>query len=242
MLRRGLRVVLVGKPNVGKSSLMNRLLLKERVIVTDVPGTTRDTIEEQIAIEGIPIILCDTAGIRNSEDPIERMGQQKTQEAIQKSDLVLFMIDASQPLEEIDRELLKNLGEQPRLILRNKSDLVPTVGNRTTIGPAPEEGYLDISALTGEGLEKLKAQLMAAAGIDEGAEAAACLPNRRHKALLNKALDRLQAIQRQPDGNETFETLALDLLDCERSLNQILGVEVTLDVLDDIFSRFCIGK
>jgi tRNA modification GTPase len=242
LLRDGLRVVLAGKPNVGKSSLMNQLLEQDRVIVTDVPGTTRDTIEEGIEIDGIPIIICDTAGLAISEDPIERIGQKRAQEAIGKADLILFMIDGSQPLDDSDRDLLHFLGERPYIVLRNKIDMVSDKRQRTILDETPAEGYLDISALDGQGLNQLKKRLLAAAGVDQRAEAEACLPNLRQKILLNKALAVLSGTIDQSQGIEDFETLAIDLRDCEHSFNQILGDDVEPDVLDEIFNRFCIGK
>jgi tRNA modification GTPase len=152
------------------------------------------------------------------------------------------MIDASQPIDDLDRELWKSLDERPRLVLRNKSDLIQDVGQRSTLDEPPEGGYLDISALSGEGLERLKSRLLRAAGIDTRAEAQACLPNRRHRDLLIRSLAALGGITAQPHDDEQLETMAIDLMDCERCLNQILGVDVTPDVLDDIFKRFCIGK
>ncbi|MGD9330483.1 MAG: tRNA uridine-5-carboxymethylaminomethyl(34) synthesis GTPase MnmE [Desulfobacterales bacterium] len=242
MLREGLRVVLAGTPNVGKSSLMNQLLDQERAIVTDVPGTTRDTIEEGLAIEGVPISLCDTAGLQPSTDPIDRMGQRKTREAIQKADLILFMVDASRPIDDSDRQLLAYLGNRPYLVLRNKCDLVADRQARTTLDETPPEGYLDISALYGEGLENLKKRLLAAARVDQGAEAKACLPNLRQKALLLQALTKLSAVVDADRQSMGLEIMAIDMREAERHLNQILGVDVEMDVLDGIFNRFCIGK
>ena len=242
LLREGLRVVLAGKPNVGKSSLMNQLLNQDRAIVTDVPGTTRDTIEEGIEIEGIPIVICDTAGLAKSDDPIERIGQQRAQTAIGNADLILFMIDGSRALDGSDRDLLGLLGERTYIVLRNKIDLVSEKNLLTTLDEPPSEGYLDVSALNGQGLNQLKARLLTAAGVDQRAEAEACLPNLRQKMLLTNALAVLSEGVDQNRGSEDFDTLAIDLRDCERYFNQILGDDVEQDVLDDIFNRFCIGK
>ena len=242
LLRDGLRVVLAGKPNVGKSSLMNQLLNQDRVIVTDVPGTTRDTIEAGMAIDGVPIMLIDTAGIRTSEDPVELLGQMKSREAIEKADLILFMMDASQPIDGSDREQIDGLGDQPYLVLRNKIDLVKDIDQRTKLDETPIEGYLDISALQGKGLTQLKQRLLSAAGVDQRAEAEATLPNLRQKRLLQKIINTLTMAVDPDSGVETIDMLALDLKDCERAFNQILGADVAPDVLDEIFSRFCIGK
>jgi len=238
-VRHGLRVVLAGKPNVGKSSLMNQLLNRERVIVTDIPGTTRDTVEEGFDIEGVPIRLTDTAGLRSSQDPVERIGQAMAEQAMEQADLILFMIDGSQPVDAADRAIAEKLGHQPHLVLRNKSDLVPDPGERARLDPPPTGGYLDISALHGEGLERLKAQILLRAGVEPRMETEACLPNLRQKNLLAQARDVLTDALASDSG---LDTLAIDLRDCERYLNQILGIEVEQDVLDEIFQRFCIGK
>lgn len=242
LLREGLRVVLAGKPNVGKSSLMNLLLNHERAIVTDVPGTTRDTIEESIQIDGIPISICDTAGLRSSEDPLERMGQQRAQLAIDTADLILLMIDGSQPLDDNDRHLLGRLAHRSYVVVRNKIDLVSDADMLTVLDQTPLGGYLDISALDGTGMQQLKKRLLEAAGVDERAEAEACLPNTRQRELLKRALAVLTSAVEPVMGSESLDTMAMDLQDCQRFFNQILGIEVAQDVLDDIFARFCIGK
>lgn len=242
LLRDGLRVVLAGKPNVGKSSLLNQLLEQDRAIVTDVPGTTRDTIEEGIEIDGIPILICDTAGLAESTDPIERMGQKRAQAAIEKADLVLFMIDGSQPLDDNDRELLSFLGDRAYIVLRNKVDLVFDDSQPTPLDETPSEGYLDISALHGQGLTALKSRLLAAARVDQKAEADACLPNLRQKMLLTQAMAVLSETTDQKREGIVADMAAIDLRDCEGYFNQILGDGVEQDVLDEIFNRFCIGK
>lgn len=242
LLREGLRVVLAGKPNVGKSSLMNQLLNHERAIVTDVPGTTRDTIEESIQINGIPIRICDTAGLRSSDDPLERMGQQRARMAIDTADLILLMIDGSQPLDDNDRHLLERLAHRSYVVVRNKIDLLSDACPSTVLDETPLGGYLDISALEGNGIQRLKKRLFEAAGVDERAEAEAYLPNTRQRELLKKALEVLTSAVEPVMGNESLDTMAMDLQDCQRYFNQILGIDVEQDVLDDIFARFCIGK
>jgi tRNA modification GTPase len=242
LLREGLRVVLAGKPNVGKSSLMNQLLNHERAIVTDVPGTTRDTIEESIQIDGIPIRICDTAGLRSSDDPLERMGQQRAHMAIDTADLILLMIDGSQPLDDNDRHLLGRLTHRSYVVVRNKIDLVSDADMLTVLDQTPLRGYLDISALDGTGMQRLKKRLLEAAGVDEQAEAEACLPNTRQRELLKRALAVLTSAVEPVMGSESLDTMAMDLQDCQRYFNQILGIDVEQDVLDDIFARFCIGK
>jgi tRNA modification GTPase len=241
-VRHGLRIVLAGKPNVGKSSLMNQLLGRERVIVTQVPGTTRDAVEESFEIEGLPIVLTDTAGLRDSDDPIERIGQEKAHRAIKGADLVLLMIDASQPLDDADLGLVRKLKNDPCLIVRNKVDLIPDPEQRATLEEEPNDGYIDISALHGQGLDGLKESILATAGLDRRDEADGCIPNLRQKDLLVKARRALSNILDMPSGRAALETMAIDIKDCERYFNQILGDDVEPDVLDAIFQRFCIGK
>ena len=238
-LRNGLRIVLVGKPNVGKSSLMNRLLQKERVIVTPIAGTTRDTIEEGLEIGGVPILLTDTAGLRRQQDPIERIGQEKAWQAIEQADLILFMIDGSQPVDHYDRELAAKLEGLPHLVVRNKKDLVADPARRAVLDPPPSDGYFDISALRGDGIETIKAQMIDHFGEDLGIGNDTWLPNRRQKDLLMKAQS---LISDTLATDPTIDALAMDLRDCERYFNQILGIDVEPDVLETIFKRFCIGK
>jgi tRNA modification GTPase len=221
---------------------MNQLLNHERAIVTDVPGTTRDTIEESIQINGIPIRICDTAGLRSSDDPLERMGQQRAQMAIDTADLILLMIDGSQPLDDNDRHLLGRLANRSYVVVRNKIDLVSDADMLTVLDQTPLGGYLDISALDGTGMQRLKKSLLEAAGVDERAEAEACLPNTRQRELLKRALAVLTSAVEPVMGSESLDTMAMDLQDCQRYFNQILGIDVEQDVLDDIFARFCIGK
>ncbi len=238
-LRNGLRIVLVGKPNVGKSSLMNRLLQKERVIVTPIAGTTRDTIEEGFEIEGVPILLTDTAGLRRHPDPIERVGQEKAWQAIEQADLLLFMIDGSQSVDDYDRELADKVEGRPHLVVRNKVDIVADPARRASFAAPPLDGYLDISALRGDGLETLKTKIMDHFGEDLAIGNDTWLPSRRQKDLLMKVQSLLSdSLATSP----TIDALAMDLKDCEHYFNQIIGIDVEPDVLETIFKRFCIGK
>ena len=238
-LRNGLRVVLAGKPNVGKSSLMNRLLKKERVIVTEIAGTTRDTIEEGFEIEGVPILLSDTAGLRCNPDPIERIGQEKARQAIEQADLILFMIDGSRSVDDYDRELAEELEGLPQLVVRNKVDLVADPAQRAVLDQPPSDGYLDISALRGDGIETLKAKIMDHIGENLEIDNDPWLPNRRQKDLLVKVQTLIGSAL---EKGQTIDALSMDLRDCERYFNQILGIDIEQDVLETIFKRFCIGK
>lgn len=241
LLRHGMRVALAGKPNVGKSSLMNLLLRRNRAIVTEYPGTTRDTIEEGVAIDGLPILLNDTAGLREAEDPVEQIGQKRAKEAIAAADFVLMIIDASRPIDTSDNDILALIEDRPYLLVRNKVDLVPEESRRSGAELPHPYGRVDISALYEQGLEALKQRIVGFAGVDGAGESDGCMPNQRQKQLLTKAYSALQSAVAPEGGGGALELMAVDLKDCEGYFNQILG-DVAVDVLDTIFGRFCIGK
>jgi len=242
LLRHGIQVVLAGKPNVGKSSLMNCLLRQNRVIVTEYPGTTRDIVAEGLDIGGFPVMLRDTAGLGRPGDPVERLGQQKTREAIEDADLVLLMIDASQSTDDADRDILASIGERPYLLVQNKIDLVKGEGDRPRVDLPSGIGCVAISALYGHGVEHLKEHIVRFAGMDDGAASYPLQPNQRQKALLSKARRVLNYTAEPTRIGDALELVAVDLKDCERYLGRILGIDIDPDVLDDIFNRFCIGK
>jgi len=243
VLRDGLRVAVVGRPNVGKSSLLNCLVQKERAIVTDVPGTTRDMIEETLNIGGYPVILFDTAGLHNTDDPIETLGIQKTIEYVNGADLVLFMIEANCPVTAEDHGVFEQLESKPVIVVMNKIDLIN--GDKLCQLPATW-GQLDcvqISALYDRGIDLLKDRIIEAAFGKKSIDLeAVVVPNMRQKQLLDTGLEAAEAIgQGLNDGTPT-ELIAINIQEAIDSLNQILGVHVKVDLLDEIFSRFCIGK
>ena len=242
LLRHGMRVALAGKPNVGKSSLMNVLLRRNRAIVTEYPGTTRDTLEEGLVINGLPILLNDTAGLGVTQDPVEEMGQTRAKEVIADADLVLMIIDASRPTDSMEDDILALIADRPYILVRNKVDLVPEVGKRSGRGLPHPNGRLDISARYEHGIEALKHRIIELAGVEGCTESDGCMPNQRQKILLTEALCLLKSAGDPEEGGSALELMAVDLKDCERYFNQILGVDVNADVLDTIFSRFCIGK
>jgi tRNA modification GTPase len=224
LLRDGLHVVLAGRPNVGKSSLLNRLLGEERAIVTPVPGTTRDMLREALHIEGVPLVLVDTAGLRESDDSVERIGIERSRRALEDADIVLAVLDAS------DVEAPAAL---PATALRvyNKIDLVP--------GFRPPPGALGVSARTGDGLDALRRAILQAAGWSSTGETA-FLARARHLRALDEAANRLQAAAAQVTRTELF---AEELRLAQVALGTVTGREFTADdLLGEIFSRFCIGK
>jgi len=243
VLRDGLKLVVVGRPNVGKSSLMNRMLQKERVIVASMPGTTRDFIEEPLGIRGIPVIITDTAGLHETDDPVEVIGIKKTYEHTDLSDLVLFMLDAGCRITEEDYKIYERISDRKLIIVINKSDLVDD-GHRLDMPDSwiniPQ---VKISALYGQGLDRLKDLIAKISLSEHGFDAEhTIVPNLRHKIALEKSL---QAALSAVEGlriRTPFEMISIDIKESVDSLKEITGVIANEDMLDRIFSRFCIGK
>ena len=242
-IRDGLKIAVVGRPNVGKSSLLNCLVQKERAIVTAVPGTTRDTIEETINLGGFPVILVDCAGLHETEDPIERIGARKTAEAIADADLVLFVVEAQRPLDGDDVAIFEHIRHKPAIIVINKIDLVDGPFAGDIPGDWFPENRVSTSALFDRGIEALKKQIIKTAfgkhpiEIDD-----AIIPTLRQKRLLEDSLQAALAIVRELEGDVAVELMAIHLQEAVDFLGQILGTSVKVDVLEEIFSRFCIGK
>ena len=242
-LRRGLKVVVVGRPNVGKSSLLNRLLQSERAIVTAVPGTTRDTIEETLNIKGFPIVLADTAGLHDTADPIEILGIKKTMENIEGADMIIFMIEANRPLTAEDHNIFSKVKSKPFIIALNKIDLVNGKDSVELPDSWMEKDHVKISALYDKGLEKLKEKVVLTGfGEDPIDIETAIVPNLRQKLLMEDSLRTSETIIREFENDTPMEWIAISLQETIDSLGQVLGTHVKVDVLDKIFSRFCIGK
>ncbi|HHY60601.1 MAG TPA: tRNA uridine-5-carboxymethylaminomethyl(34) synthesis GTPase MnmE [Clostridia bacterium] len=248
VLQEGLKTVILGKPNVGKSSLLNALLGRERAIVTDVPGTTRDLIEEYVDLGGVPLKLVDTAGVRFTEDLVERIGVERTKAVLKEADLVLFVLDAATGVTENDElvwQLIQEAGV-PRLILLNKVDLetalpeVRTIRDRLAV---PEEAVIEISALTGYGLPALEEKVRLMVGMGEAKMDQEVLISRlRHRQSLRKAMDHLQEFLKALQKRMPEDFLTIDLRGAWEALGEINGKTVGEDVLDRIFAEFCIGK
>jgi tRNA modification GTPase len=243
--RQGVRVAIVGRPNVGKSSLLNRLLRTNRAIVTDVPGTTRDTLEETLNLQGIPVVLVDTAGIQaEPEDPVERLGVERSRAALAQADLALLVVDASQPLTGADRAIAGLLEGRPSMVILNKVDLpAPTgpAGDGPALAvPAPA---VRVSALSGEGLDVLEQALVETvlSGRVTASEAP-MVTNPRHKEALERALDHVRAAGAAHGRGELPELLAIDLSAAIQALGEITGQAAGEDLIEAIFSNFCVGK
>jgi tRNA modification GTPase len=236
--RHGVRTAIVGRPNVGKSSLLNRLLRQSRAIVTPIPGTTRDTLEETVNLKGVPFILIDTAGIMKSDNVVEALAVERSRKAIEQADFVLFVIDTSEPLASSDKELTDFLSEKTVLVIANKCDL-------------PYQAELDelpwlqvsTSALTGEGLEELeKAMVNSVLGGKIVTSDALLVTNPRHKEALQRAERHLAHARTAIAEKLPDDFVTIDLTAALNALGEITGETVTDELLDTIFSRFCIGK
>jgi tRNA modification GTPase len=242
--RQGVRAAIVGRPNVGKSSLLNALLRGDRAIVTNIPGTTRDTLEETVNIGGIPLVLVDTAGIRTeTADEVERIGVERSRAALQRADLALMVIDGSQDLEPGDWEIGSLIQQKPALLVINKNDLPAAQNQAAPTGFLPSARPIRISALVPEGIEALEEAVVEL--ITGGSVTLADTPlvsNPRHKALLQHALTHTQAAATAQQAGLSPDLVSIDVRAAVEALGEITGETVTEDLLDTIFSKFCIGK
>jgi tRNA modification GTPase len=241
LLRDGLNILICGKPNVGKSSLMNGLLGEARAIVTDIPGTTRDTIEEVLVLGGLPLRLVDTAGVRHTYDPVEEEGVRRTRRKVETADLVLLVVDGSQQLGEEDFLALEYCREKDVLVVFNKVDL----GHLSVSGPLEGLPYVRISAREGTGLEDLIAAIQEHftenSGLSEGRETVV-LTERRHRQALVRARASLGRFREALVGEMSPEFSAVELRDALDAVGEITGETTPDDILERIFTRFCIGK
>jgi len=240
VLRDGVSVVIAGKPNVGKSSLLNTLLKEKRAIVTSVPGTTRDVIEEVVNINGLPVKLLDTAGIRDSEDQVEQEGVRLSLDRIPKADLVLFVVDGSHPFGVEDAAIFQAIGTKSCIVVRNKADL-PVCAELPATCDAPA---VAISTVTGAGVPELRDAIsnafMHGAAIDSREFVA--VSKARHRDALLKARESLQGFVRNLEAGVNMELLPVDLREALDAVGEVTGETTADDVLDRIFSSFCIGK
>jgi tRNA modification GTPase len=236
--RQGMRTAIVGRPNVGKSSLLNRLLREDRAIVTPIPGTTRDTLEETVNLKGVPFVLTDTAGIARSEDVIETLGMERSRKAIERSSLVLLVTDVSESLNAADYEIIELLDGRAVLVAGNKCDL-PTQADLRSL-PWP---VVRTSALTGEGMNQLEEKMVdIALGGKVVSPDAFLVTNIRHKEALERSKGHLSQAQESLEAKIPDDFVTIDLTAALNALGEITGETVTEEILDMIFSRFCIGK
>jgi tRNA modification GTPase len=239
IVHQGLTLAIVGRPNVGKSSLFNRLVERERAIVTATPGTTRDLVSETVAIDGIPVRLVDTAGIRRALDEAESIGIRKSMEALAEADLVLVVLDASQPITAEDGELLAQVGQRPAIVVENKVDTAGSQGSALSSRPP----RVRTSALTGQGIAELRIEILRYIGGEVGTQVeSGFLTNARHRGLVHDSLIALVAAKSAVGNKIPHEMLLLDLYNALRPLDEMTGVTTNDDILNLIFSTFCIGK
>jgi tRNA modification GTPase len=238
LVHAGLRMAIVGRPNVGKSSLFNRLLERERAIVTASPGTTRDLVTDRLSLAGIPVELVDTAGLREAHDEAEALGIVKSREALADADVVLVVLDASVPLRKDEQELIASLAGRRALVVRNKSDLDP-VTNAVPELPLPA---VATSAITGTGLPALRDALLDQVRNPAGESDSGILTSLRHFEAIQGALDSLAAARASVSAGIPHEMLLLDLYTALRHLDSLTGETTADDILNRIFSTFCIGK
>jgi tRNA modification GTPase len=244
IIREGIRVVIAGRPNVGKSSLLNALLREERALVTPLPGTTRDTIEERIAIRGIPVHLIDTAGIRMHEDPVEALGIERARQKLEEADLVLFLVDAFVGMENRDRELYHSIQGKNHLVVVNKQDLVTDGQLDALAREFSRIGIVMISAKEEQGIEELQEAIYRAIVAEKGeiSEELTCAPNTRHRAVLTQTLEACRKFEQAMVVGAQVDLLAVEVQSALDYLGDITGLTTPDDVLDTVFSQFCIGK
>lgn len=244
ILRDGLATSIIGRPNVGKSSLLNHLIHEDKAIVTDVPGTTRDVLEEYVNVRGVPLKLIDTAGIRDTEDKVEKIGVDRSKKAIDSSDLVLLVLNVSEPLTDEDRTLINLTAAKQRIVVLNKTDLTPKIDLvelRQLVGTSP---IISTSAIQASGLEDLE-EIIAHMFFNEGIENSqndVVVTNARHIGLLNQANQSLKAVVDGLESGLPVDLVQIDMTHCWDLLGEITGDSYQDELLDQLFSQFCLGK
>ena len=243
VIREGLRTAIIGRPNAGKSSLLNALLQEERAIVTDVPGTTRDTIEEAVHISGVSLLLMDTAGLRETDNKVEQIGIERARASMEKADLILAVIDGSSPLDEEDKTILHSLGGKKAIVILNKYDLTPEVKAEDIREIAGHVPVVSLSARYGSGMDELRDELRK---ITEKQDADAgrvlFLTNLRHVELVRKALDNVLRARASVREGLQADFIVIDLTEAWKTMGEITGDTMDDELIHSIFSRFCVGK
>lgn len=239
VLKNGVNTVIVGKPNVGKSSLLNVLLKEERAIVTEIPGTTRDTIEEYLTVRGVPLKITDTAGIRKTEDLVEGIGVEKSIKALENAELVLILLDGTKCLEKEDYEILEKVKSKKHLIIINKTDLNSNIEKEKLYG----EDIVEISTKTLDGMEKLEEKIEKMFNQNEvDVDTEIVITNLRHKDLITKAKEQIKHIDEALKVGLPIDMVSIELQNAVQFLGEITGETVSEDVVNGIFKKFCVGK
>lgn len=242
IMKEGIKTVILGKPNAGKSSLLNLMLGEDRAIVTDIEGTTRDTLEENINFNGLSLKIIDTAGIRDTEDLVERIGVNKAKEIAKEGDLIIYVVDGSRELDDNDREIIKLINDKQAIILVNKSDM-DTVINIDELKKDSNRDVILFSAKNGEGMDQLEEEIrnMFYSG-KVTYNNQVYITNARHKEALENALESLKQVKNSVDAGMPEDFYSIDLMDAYTDLGLIIGESVEDDLVNEIFSKFCMGK
>lgn len=237
VIKEGIRVGIIGRPNVGKSSLLNSLLEEEKAIVTDVPGTTRDTVEGSLIVSGIPLNIIDTAGIRKTEDTVEKIGVEKSLKIIDTSDLLIYILNNNEEITEEEKEILEKTKNKKRIIVVNKIDL------KTKLNKKLLDSYIEISVKENIGIDKIKVEIKRLFNIGEiSTNDMTYLSNARSIALLKKSLNNINDAINEINNNNPIDIVELSLKESWNNLGEVIGETYTDELLDELFSRFCLGK
>ncbi len=243
LIKEGIKTAIIGKPNAGKSSLLNRILKEDRAIVTEFEGTTRDTIEEFVNINGIPLKLIDTAGIRNAKDEVEKIGIHKSKEIAKEADLIIAIFDASKKLSKEDKEILEIIKGKKSIILLNKIDLTTEIQKNDPIFKELTDSVIEISALNNVGIEKLYDEITKLFELNEiQLDNELVITNIRHKKLISKAIESVKKAKHTLEENMPIDIVAVYIKDILEDIGTITGEFVTEDIINEIFSKFCLGK
>ena len=243
IMKEGIKTAIIGRPNAGKSSLLNAILREDRAIVTEYEGTTRDTIEEFVTINGIPLKLIDTAGIRNARDEVEKIGIAKSREIANSADLVIAIFDASKELEKEDIEILELAKNKKSIIILNKMDLEPKISDNYKKLREVSDYIIKISELNNMGLDKLYEEITNLFHLNEiNLDNDVVITNIRHKNLITKAIESVKKTKENMEKGIPLDMIAIFIKDILESLGNITGEIVTDDIIDEIFAKFCLGK
>ncbi len=243
IIKEGIKTAIIGKPNAGKSSLLNTILKEERAIVTDIEGTTRDTIEEFVTVKGIPIKLVDTAGIRNAKDEVEKIGIQKSIEEAQNADLIIAIFDSSKELTNEDKEILDLIKGKKAIILLNKTDLPSKIDENNKQLKENAKNIIKISAKNNQGINKLYDKIAEMFSLNQiNLDNEVLITNVRHKNIISKALQNVKKANEAILVNMPIDIVTIYIKEILEDLGEITGEYVTEDIINEIFSKFCLGK
>ena len=242
MIQEGIRTVILGKPNAGKSSLLNFLVGEDRAIVTEIAGTTRDTLEEYISLHGISLRIIDTAGIRETEDVVEKIGVEKARQMAEKADLILYVVDSSQPLDENDQEIMELLRGRKSIVIYNKTDLASAV-DMGSLREKTGSQVIPVSVVEETGIEDLEKSIREMFFQGEiSFDDEVYITNARHKTALEEAEKSLEMVTESIEAGMPEDFFSIDLMGAYEALGKILGESLGEDLVNEIFSKFCVGK